>query len=75
MAPLLRGVGQSGYSVVAGATATVPHGHYNADGVHARLEDALDGRPTESRPSPDAKVVGLPQVGRFHHRYAWREAA
>ena len=29
----------------------------------------------EARPSPDARIVGLPRVGGLHHRYAWQEAA
>jgi hypothetical protein len=33
------------------------------------------GRPTECRPSPEARIVGLPRVGGLHHRYEWREAA
>ena len=48
--------------------------YYNADRVHTQLRDAPAGRPTETRPSPDAKVVGLPRVGGLHHRYVWREA-
>ena len=49
--------------------------YYNADRVHTWLGDAPAGRPMENRPSPDAKVVGLPRVGGLHHRYVWREAA
>jgi transposase InsO family protein len=49
--------------------------YYNAERVHTRLGDSPTGRPTESRPSPDAQVVGLPRVGGLHHRYVWREAA
>jgi transposase InsO family protein len=49
--------------------------YYNTERVHSRLRDAPDGRPTESRPSRGAKVVGLPRVGGLHHRYVWREAA
>jgi transposase InsO family protein len=49
--------------------------YYNAERVHTRLRDAPMGRPTETRPSPHAKVVGLPRVGGLHHRYAWEEAA
>ena len=30
---------------------------------------------TETQPSPDAQVVGVPRVGGLHHRYVWREAA
>ncbi len=49
--------------------------YYNAERVHSHLQDAPAGRPTETRPSPDAQVVGLPRVGGLHHRYLWREAA
>jgi transposase InsO family protein len=49
--------------------------YYNAERVHTRLRDAPAGRPAENRPSPDARVVGLPRVGGLHHRYVWREAA
>jgi hypothetical protein len=49
--------------------------NYNADRVHTQLRDAPMGRPTVSRRSPDAQVVGLPRVGGLHHRYAWRKAA
>ena len=34
-----------------------------------------DRRPVRQRPSPTAKVVGLPRVGGLHHRYEWRVAA
>jgi hypothetical protein len=49
--------------------------YYNAERVHTRLRDAPEDRPTETRPSPDAQVVGLPRVGGLHHRYVRREAA
>jgi putative transposase len=49
--------------------------YYNADRVHASIQDSPVDRATELRPSSDAKVVGLPRVGRLHHRYAWKEAA
>ena len=49
--------------------------YYNAERVHTRLRDAPAGRPAENRPSPNAKVVGLPRVGGLHHRYIWQEAA
>jgi transposase InsO family protein len=49
--------------------------YYNAERVHTALEDSPAGRPVESRPSPLARVVGLPRVGGLHHRYAWREAS
>ncbi len=43
--------------------------------VHTILQDSPEGRPAEKRPSPDAKVVGLPRVGGLHRRYEWKEAA
>jgi transposase InsO family protein len=48
---------------------------YNDDRVHTPLRDSPTGRPTEDRPSLDARIVGLPRVGGLHHRYACREAA
>jgi transposase InsO family protein len=49
--------------------------YYNNERVHTSIHDAPVGRPVELRPSEHAKVVGLPRVGGFHHRYRWREAA
>ena len=49
--------------------------YYNADRVHTELQDSPMGRPTKSRPSPEARIVGLPRVGCLHHRYEWQEAA
>jgi transposase InsO family protein len=49
--------------------------YYNAERVHTRLADSPEGRPTETRPSPAARVVGVPRVGGLHHRYVWAEAA
>jgi transposase InsO family protein len=49
--------------------------YYNADRVHTKLQDSPIGRPTECRPSPEARIVGLPRVGGLHHRYEWRKAA
>jgi transposase InsO family protein len=49
--------------------------YYNAERVHTVIRDAPDGRAIETRPSPGAKVVGLPRVGGLHHRYVWQEAA
>ena len=49
--------------------------YYNMERVHTVIRDAPVGRTIEARPSPDAKVVGLPRVGGLHHRYIWREAA
>ncbi len=49
--------------------------YYNADRVHTELRDSPAGRQIERRPSVNAAVIGLPRVGRLHHRYIWREAA
>jgi transposase InsO family protein len=49
--------------------------YYNDERVHTLLQDSPAGRPVESRPSPGAKVVGLPRIGGLHHRYAWRKAS
>jgi hypothetical protein len=49
--------------------------YYNAERIHTRLRDSPEGRPLQARPSPDARVVGLPRVGGLHHRYLWQEAA
>jgi hypothetical protein len=49
--------------------------YYISDRVHARLGDSPEGRPTETRPSPAASVVGVPGVGGLHHRYVSAEAA
>ena len=49
--------------------------YYNAERVHTQLRDSPAGRAIETRPSPKARVVGLPRVGGLHHRYVWREAA
>jgi len=49
--------------------------YYNAERVHTVIRDAPEGRTIEARPSPDAKVVGLPRIGGLHHRYVWQEAA
>jgi len=38
-------------------------------------QDSPIGRPTECRPSPEARIVGLPRVGGLHHRYQRQEAA
>ncbi|MHC4670670.1 MAG: integrase core domain-containing protein, partial [Planctomycetota bacterium] len=37
--------------------------YYNTERVHTRLRDAPEGRRTEPRPSPSAKVIGFPRVG------------
>ncbi len=49
--------------------------YYNSERVHTSIGDAPVGRPVESRPSADARVVSLPRVGGLHHRYRWSEAA
>ena len=49
--------------------------YYNSERVHTRLRDSPEGRAIEARPSPNAKVLGLPRVGGLHHRYVWQEAA
>jgi transposase InsO family protein len=49
--------------------------YYNDERVHTSIADAPVGRPVESRPSENAKVVGFPRVGGLHHRYCWHEAA
>ena len=49
--------------------------YYNDERVHTQLRDSPMGRPTVCRPSPEARIVGLPRVGGLHHRYEWREAA
>ena len=49
--------------------------YYNAELVHTVLGDSPNGRPIEARPSTDAKVAGLPRVGRLHHRCPWKTAA
>ena len=49
--------------------------YYNGERVHTQLRDSPAGRPRQIRPSPDAKVVGLPRVGGLHRRYIWQEAA
>jgi putative transposase len=49
--------------------------YYNDERVHTSIRDSSVGRPVESRPSKNAKVVGFPRVGGLHHRYRWRKAA
>jgi hypothetical protein len=48
--------------------------YYNTERVHTVIRDAPDGRALQTRPSSDAKVVGLPCVGGLHRRYIWQEA-
>jgi transposase InsO family protein len=49
--------------------------YYNSERVHTSIADSPVGRPVESRPTEQAKVVGFSRVGGLHHRYRWREAA
>jgi putative transposase len=49
--------------------------YYNSERVHTSIADAPIGRAVESRPSENAKAIGLPRVGGLHHRYTWREAS
>jgi putative transposase len=49
--------------------------HYNTERVHTVIRDAPDGRTIQTRPSSDAKVIGLPRVGGLHRRYIWQKAA
>ncbi len=50
--------------------------YYNEDRCHTTLNgDSPLGRPLQTSPGPDAKVVGLPRAGGNHHRYEWRKAA
>ena len=50
--------------------------YYHKDRCHLGLEkDAPEPRIVRPRPSPCARVVGLPRVGGLQHRYEWREAA
>jgi transposase InsO family protein len=48
--------------------------YYNAERVHTSIGDAPEGRLVQTRPSDDAKVIGLPRVGGLHHRYVWAAA-
>jgi len=49
--------------------------YYNAERVHTSISDAPEGRAVQGRPSPRARVIGLPRVGGLHHRYVWAQAA
>ena len=50
--------------------------YYHEDRCHLALEkDTPNRREVTPRPSPTAKVVGLPRVGGIHHRYQWQDAA
>ncbi len=49
--------------------------YYNTERVHTVIRDAPDGRAIQTRPSSDARIIGLPRVGGLHRRYIWQEAA
>jgi hypothetical protein len=49
--------------------------HDNAERAHTRVADSPERRPIESRPSPAARVVGLPRVGGLHRWHVWVKAA
>ncbi len=50
--------------------------YYNLDRCHLALDkDAPFPRDVTSRPTSSSKVVGLPRVGRIHHRYEWRNSS
>jgi putative transposase len=49
--------------------------YYNNERVHTVLRDSPTGRPSESPPESNARVIGRPRLGGLHHRYAWRDAA
>ena len=49
--------------------------YYNHERVHTRLQDAPEGRALQTRPSSDARIIGLARVGGLHHRYIWKKAA
>ena len=50
--------------------------YYHQDRTHYSLEkDTPRGRPLQSKPGQDSKVIELPRVGGLHHRYEWKKAA
>jgi putative transposase len=49
--------------------------YYNNERVHTVLRDSPTGRPSESPPESNARVLGRPRLGGLHHRYASSEAA
>ncbi len=50
--------------------------YYHYDRTHYGLgKDTPFECPAQSRPAKDSKVIELPRVGGFHHRYEWKEAA
>jgi hypothetical protein len=49
---------------------------YHEDRCHLTLgKDTPDGRVVTTKPSANAGVVALAQIGGLQHRYEWREAA
>lgn len=51
-------------------------GYFPDDRTHLGLgKDTPSGRPVTPRPTPRAKVVGMPRLGGLHRRYEWRKAA
>jgi putative transposase len=49
--------------------------YFHEDRVHDGLaKDTPNRRPIETRPSPEAAVIGSARLGGLHHRYSWREA-
>jgi transposase InsO family protein len=49
--------------------------YYNTDRCHLALDkDAPEPRDVKPQPAASAKVVALPRVGGFHHRYEWSES-
>jgi putative transposase len=49
--------------------------YYNIERVHPVLRDSPTGRPSESPPESNVRVLGRPRLGGLHHRYASSEAA
>ena len=50
--------------------------YYNNDRTHLSIDkETPKERAISKRASPSAKLVELPRVGGFHHRYEWSEAA
>lgn len=49
--------------------------YYHEDRCHLALDkDTPNRRPVTPRPSPSARVISLPRIGRIHHRYESRDA-
>jgi transposase InsO family protein len=50
--------------------------YYNNDRTHLGLEkETPKERAISNQASPNSRLVELPRVGGFHHRYEWSEAA